>query len=417
MAHPLLEKAAQHIKQARAINDEFDGRDMPAEAAHTMNLHLQKAAEYRNRVQAEAALQDTETWLAEPEYKHDMSGGGGERIPASFGSSSELLETERKAKVGQSFFDYLRKGVDGIQHEVKADLVENTTGEIIVPADYAGIIQKDIKETGVIRSLATVRPTTSNRVELGSITVGAPAWGKLETAQGVVPAPDGLGNPPVNAKDVIRVWNLNALVKLGTDELEDTNENILEIIQSQLGVEFGESEDDAFAAGTGDVGFQPDGIVNGIPAGNIVAATAGQTVTADDLKSLPYEVSAGFRRGGVYLWHSGVEAAATLLKGTDGHYLWQPALYAAEYNTFDGYRCYAVDGLPAMTATVDVGAGTDLSVVFGDIRRGYMVADRRRLTVQRLVELYAEDGKVGFMFTHRVGGGTIRPLALAGLTL
>jgi HK97 family phage major capsid protein len=45
---------------------------------------------------------------------------------------------------------------------------------------------------------------------------------------------------------------------------------------------------------------------------------------------------------------------------------------------------------------------------------GYMIADRKPgPLVLRLEERYAEEGKVGFIFTHRVGGDVIRPKAFA----
>ena len=46
-----------------------------------------------------------------------------------------------------------------------------------------------------------------------------------------------------------------------------------------------------------------------------------------------------------------------------------------------------------------------------------MVADRKMVTVQRLNERYADEGKIGLLFTHRVGGDVIRPKAFAKLLL
>jgi HK97 family phage major capsid protein len=56
-------------------------------------------------------------------------------------------------------------------------------------------------------------------------------------------------------------------------------------------------------------------------------------------------------------------------------------------------------------------------VIFGDIRAVYMVDDRQRITVKRSNELYSEEGKIGFKFLHRVGGGVIRPPAVAAYLL
>lgn len=412
MAHPLLEKAAQHNAKARAINDEFDGKDMPAEAAHQMEQHIKKASEYRSRVTREAVLSDNEEWLAEPDYKHDM-GAGGERVAERFGHGDIMLESERAEKQRKSFFDFIRKGATGVAPEVKADLIEDATGELIVPQDFAGVIVKDISRDGVLRGLATVRPTSRNQVDIGNLTIGTPTWGKLELGDA---AADGMG---VVDRDTIKVHNLNALVKIGIDELDDTDATLEAIIRSELGAKFAEVEDDAFADGAGDGSKQPFGLAGAVPAGNTIAAAVGETLVADDLKKLKYRVAAAFRRNGVYLAHSGAEEQATLLKDANDHYLWQESVRDDEPPTFAGKRWYTLDGLPAPEATLNGGAaaGTDPSILFGDVRTAYRVIDRQRFTVKRLVELYAADGKIGLLFTHRVGGDTVVPNALAALLL
>jgi HK97 family phage major capsid protein len=63
-----------------------------------------------------------------------------------------------------------------------------------------------------------------------------------------------------------------------------------------------------------------------------------------------------------------------------------------------------------MTATT---TAVDPSVMFGDPAIGYLVADRQRITVQRLDERFAELGLVAFIFKLRVGGDVMRPAAFA----
>ena len=84
-----MQKAAEHTAQARAINDEFEGKAMPAEAAHQMEQHLKAASEYRARVNREAALEDVEGWIKEPDYKHDMSNGA--TVAESYGHGTAML--------------------------------------------------------------------------------------------------------------------------------------------------------------------------------------------------------------------------------------------------------------------------------------------------------------------------------------
>lgn len=406
MAHPLLVKAAQHLAAARAINDEFSEKEMPAEASNQMKQHLAKAREYRQRVETSAEMEDMNSWISEPEYKHDM-GSGGERIAAQFGHGEALLDSEKKERSQKAFFDYVRRGLGGMNHEVKAALVEDAQGEVLVPVDFAGTILREVPRDAVIRNLAFVRPTSSNKVDVGVVNINAAGWGKLET--GTV-ATDGLAADPAD-KDTIEVHDLNALVKIGVDELDDADDDLAEIIRQALGMKIAEMEDDAFANGSGTGRPQGIAVATGVTQG--VAAAAGQTVTGDELKKVVYTVPVWARRNGVWLGHTSAEEKIALLKDSEGRYLLQPNSAAGEPPTLVGYRWYTVDGLPSVTTTNDAGAGTDKSVMFGDVRQGYMIADRRRLTVQRLEERFADEGKIGLLFRHRVGGAVIRPKAFA----
>lgn len=405
--HPLLVKAAQHTAQARAINDEFEGKPMPAEAAREMDEHLAKAAEYRARVTREAHLVEEEQFIAEPQYKHDMTMGA--KIAESFGHGPQIAESKRAEHQRKAFLDYIRKGESGLSMEQKADLIENSDGQNLVPQDYAGTILKELPRLATIRNLATVRPTNRNKVDVGALAIGVAGWGKLETTEGDI-TNDGLGTPPAS-KQTITVWDMNSLVLLGRDELEDTDDNLEAIIRDALSLKFAEMEDDAFAAGAGDASFQPWSVTHNVT--QTLAAAVSNTPTPDDLKKVTFLVPEQFRRRGVYLWHSKVEQAVALMKDNNGNYLMQNRPSESEPGRFMGYRWYTVDGLPD-PATAGV---TDKSVVFGDFVNGYLICDRRGITVQRLVERYAETGKVGLLFTKRVGADVIRPKALATYTL
>lgn len=404
MAHPLLEQAMIHTQQARAINDEYDGKSMPAEAARQMEEHLNKASELRRRVDAEARLQETEQWISEPQYKHDM-GVTGEKIAGEFGHGDYKvqLKKDRDERTKKAFFEYLRKGERDMAPELKAALVEDATGQNLVPTDFAGTIIQQLPREGVMRNLAYVRPTNSNVVDIANITATAVGWGKLETGS---TATDPL---PTAAKSTITVWDMNALLLLGRDELADADANLESLFRDLLTRKFSEVEDDAYANGDGTA--KPYGIAAAGRVTQSVTAGANATVTGDNLKQLIFAVPAQYRNArSAFVGHTSAEQGIALLKDTTGNYLMQPSATAGEPGRVFGYPWYTMDGLPSMTAG---GTAVDPAVFFGDFWSGYMIADRQTLTVQRLNERYAETGKVGFLFTMRVGGDVIRPQALA----
>jgi len=93
------------------------------------------------------------------------------------------------------------------------------------------------------------------------------------------------------------------------------------------------------------------------------------------------------------------------LKDNDGQYMWQPSLQAGQPSTLLGYPIVEAVDMP------DVAANS-YPIMFGDFRAAYMIVDRINIEVQRLVELYATQGLVGFLFRKRVDGQVILPEAV-----
>ncbi|SRR6266581_2467329 len=295
----------------------------------------------------------------------------------------------------------------------KAALVEDATGQVIVPHDIAGPIFKTLPRLGIFRgSGPTVRPTTSNLVDLRSMTGATAGWGKIEVNAGLGAGQtaDVVPNTPV---DTVEVHDLLAMSKIGVDELADTDVNLVTLIQGIIGQVMAQVEDDAFAAGNGV--SKPWGLAaRATAAANTItqAVTAGtaSVVTGDNLKSLQYRVPARFRQNGAYFASADAAESIALLKDTTSNYLWQPSVRAGEPDTLFGKGFYTLEGLPSMAATTAI---TEPSVIFGDPTAGYLLADRQQITVQRLDERFAELGQVAFIFKMRVGGDVMRPAAFA----
>lgn len=405
MAHELLVRAAKLIEQARALNDEFpDKTRMPAEAAQKMDRLLAEATKCRQQVEREAQLEDHDKFLHEPDYKGIEPGYG---APVSKGGDSGpiyLTDGEKTAARKAAFFEFLRKGA--VAPERKADLVQDANGDLLVPQDYAGTIVQSLPNVAVMRNLAFVRPTSRDKADVGVVAVNRAGWGKLETGD---TATDGLGGAPT--KESIHVWDLLAEVKIGQDELEDADADLEAVISNALVPIIAQQEDEAFASGTGDDNKQPLGFASDTSITQKVTAAGVGAFVVDELKALQFAVPQKARARGVYVGSTAAEKAVALLKDANDRYYMQYNSADGEPPTIFGYRWYTNDGVPAPAAS---GSGTgNKATFFGDFNLGYMIADRRSLSVQRLNERYADQGKVGFIFKLRVGGGTIRPNALA----
>jgi len=307
-----------------------------------------------------------------------------------------------------SFFEWMRKGRGGLSDIENRSLVEDATGQILVPEDITAEIIRALPELTVMRQLCGVRTTNRDRVKIRSLTEVNMGWGKLETGSAITES------TPVPSSDSIYVEDLTGLVKIGRDELQDADYNLQAYIQDSLANKRAEVEDTAFAIGTGHANLQPDGIAVDTDITNVNLDTA-DTMTVEDLIELFYTVPAKYRKNASFLMNSLTEMAVRNLRaevaaGYYGDFLWQPNVQAGKPNTLLGHPVYNQDDMnyPADATAAKV-------VMFGDFKRAYRIIDRAQISIVRLDELYAEAGLVGFMAYFRVGGGIVQTDAMRAL--
>jgi HK97 family phage major capsid protein len=411
----LVDKSLQCITLARTIQDRYpDMTKIPADHARKMTELLSEAKRLKGLADIAREQDEMESWAVTPDQASSVLSAEkavAEKVDGGivFSEASKRREMELFAKALRTQRGEFSHWVNTLDIAEKAAIVEDATGEVLVPHDIAGPIFKTLPHLGVFRSAGpTIRPTTSNKVDLRSLTGATAGWGQLELTATTVDA-NVVPSTPV---DVIQVHDLTAMSRIGVDELADTDANLIALIQDIVGQKAAEMEDDAFAAGNGV--SKPWGLAaRATSAANQItqAVTGANTApTGDGLKALQYRVSSRYRPNGAYFASNDASEAITLLKDANSNYLWQPSIRAGEPDTLFGKRFYTLEGLPSMGASA---AAVDPSVIYGDPSLGYMVADRQRITVQRLDERYAELGLVAFLFRMRVGGDVMRPAAFA----
>jgi HK97 family phage major capsid protein len=101
--------------------------------------------------------------------------------------------------------------------------------------------------------------------------------------------------------------------------------------------------------------------------------------------------------------HETVMLNLMMLKDANG-YIWKPGLEIGKPDTLLNHPIYTSAYMPAIAGT-SADAGKKV-ILFGDFSY-YWIADRQGRTVQRLNELYAVNGQVGFIGTQRVDGKLI----------
>ena len=416
-----MDKALQCIHLARAINDRYDDpTKIPAAEVQQRKALLVEAARLQEIAETQKSQDDLEKWAADPAADQGVLAGSAAkaRAEAMLNGGADQFAAANKGMAEKMFAKALRTPREHLGNtltlEEKAAIIEDSTGQIIVPHDLAGPIFLTLPRLGVLRRLALTRPTTSNLVDIRLITGATAAWGKIELGTNATQYDAGMA---ASGPTTVTVQNLNALVQIGVDELADSDANLVSLVQELVGAQFAQAEDDAFANGNGT--SKPFGIANRATVGGAIPDSQGVTaassaVSPDLLKSMPFKVTARFANAGVYMASDDATQAIALLKDSTSNYLWQPSNIAGQPGTLFGYPFYRVSGLPSMTATTFF---TEPSVIFGDVNSGYLVADRQQITVQRLDERYADVGLVGFLFRQRVGGDVMRPAAFSKYVL
>ena len=264
-------------------------------------------------------------------------------------------------------------------------------GGYLVPEEFESFIVSGLDEANVIRSIAKVITTNNDRKIPVAVGHSVAAW----TAENAAYTES---NPTFGQKE-IDAFKLTDLIRISVELLQDAAFPLEQYIANEFARAFGAAEEQAFCVGTGS--GQPTGIftANGGTVG--VTAAAANAITADELISLVYALKAPYRRNAKFLVNDATVSAIRKLKDLNGAYLWQPSVQAGQPDKLLGYELYTSPYVPVMAASA-------LTVAFGDFKN-YWIADRAGRTVQRLNELYATNGQIGYVATERVDGKVILP--------
>jgi HK97 family phage major capsid protein len=288
--------------------------------------------------------------------------------------------------------------------ELKA-LVLDEVGQYMVSPTIEAEIERSLAKEVTIRPLASQRTIDKDRIQIRDITEASVAWGRLETGSEIPESDLTPGVPRFKY-----ACDLYGLVKFGEDELEDNDFDLASILADSFSRAIAEKENAGFLVGIGwDAGQQPDGIIlDATLLENAIPTAATSAITVEDMLDLIYACPKQFRKNGSFIVNSATELVLRKLRAggsttTDGPFLWLPAVALGMPNTFLGRPIYADDEMGTLDDTAAVIA------IFGDFQRGYRILDRKGIGIQRLSELYAEAGLVGFKVHARVGGYLIRP--------
>ena len=276
----------------------------------------------------------------------------------------------------------------------------DSEGGYLVPDEYERTLVQGLEEENVLRSLCTVIQTSSGDRKIPLVAShGTASWVDEE---GTIPDSDDVfGQISIGAHKVA------TMIKVSDELLQDSVFNVESYIAAEFARRIGAAEEEAFITGNGT--GKPTGLLHATNGAGTGVTTAGAALTADEIFDLVHSIKSVYRKKAVFLLNDSTLKAIRKLKDGQGQYLWQPGLKEGQPDTLLNYRLVTSPFMP------EIAAGNKV-ILFGDFK-SYWIADRQGRSFQRLNELYAVTGQVGFRATQRVDGRLVLAEAMKCLAV
>lgn len=276
----------------------------------------------------------------------------------------------------------------------------DSEGGFLVPDEYERTLVKSLEDANIMRTLCTIIRTDSGERKIPVVaSTGTGSW--VEEEGDIPESDDTFGQITLSAHKVA------TMIKVSDELLRDSVFDIQSYIAGEFARRIGACEEGAFI--TGDGTHKPTGLLHATNGAGVGVTTAGATFTADEVIDLVYSVRSVYRPNAVFLMNDSAIRALRKLKDGSGQYLWQPGLREGEPDRLLNHRVYTSAYMP------EIAAGNK-PILFGDFK-SYWIADRDGRSFQRLNELYAKTGQVGFLATERVDGRLVLPEAMKCLQI
>ncbi len=377
----LREKRAKVWEEAKAFLDERRGEDdlLSAEDAATyekMETEVVNLGKEIERLERQAAL-DLELSKATSTILKTVPGAGEEKRGRA---SSEYTK---------AFWRHMRNRGD---LEVRNALTIGTDSEggYLVPDEFERTLIEALEEENIMRQLAKVITTSSGDKKIPVVaSKGTAAWVDEE---GIIPEDDdAFGQVSIGA------YKVATMIKVSEELLNDSIFNLESYIAKEFARRIGAKEEEAFLVGDGS--GKPTGIFDDTHGGEIGVTTSTASLKMDEIFVLFYSLKSPYRKRATFITNDATVKEIRKLKDGQGQYLWQPSVKAGEPDTILNRPVKT----SAYAPTIEPGAKV---IAFGDFGY-YWIADRQGRAFQRLSELYAATGQVGFRATQRVDGKLI----------
>ena len=364
----LLDKRAKLLKDMRALLDSAGDKGLSGEKEQQYNRMEEDFEALDKQIKALQKLEEASAQLSKP--------------------TTEPIVTEPSAIAkgdGGAFKAAFESYVRGEDPSKWMNAMTTLTGEdggYVVPEEHQRTIVKKLHQISRTRNISKVIQTASLRnIPLEG---DAPAFAWIDEGGAYGETQSTFGKTQLGA------WKLGGIIKVSEELLKDSMIDLEDYLAGQIALGIDKAEAPAFA--TGDGNKKPTGYATGL-GGVTLASKDG--ITGDELIDIYYSFKEEYRTRATWRLHDSTMKTIRKLKDGNGNYIYAPALVMGERDMILGRPIVTDDYLP------ELGATSVPVVVFGDFGY-YTIADRGNIEIQRLNELYAANGYIGFKVHKRV---------------
>lgn len=311
------------------------------------------------------------------------------RVPvASEQNEEKNMEKELFVKAHNK---YLRYGRAELNAEERKALASNSDpdGGIFVHGELQNRLIEILDDVLQLRALATVVPVNKGSIPFPTFEFNGTISNVAEGATlSELSISDAFG------KQTFTPHKKAVLFKIPEELLEDSDFDIETHLLDKFAIRFAEELEDDIINGTGV--NEALGLLNSNLTANDLTSSATNINTLSVLEA-PTKLKLQYRRNASYIMsRDQVEELNKLLDG-DSKPIFRTSLMAGQPLVLNGYNLVEVERMTAPAAD------GDCSFIFGDMKY-YWIAERKGVSVKRLDERYADEGKVGFIMSMRVDG-------------
>ncbi len=339
------EMSEDELKNFSSLQEEFD------KVVRDIDL-LQAEDALKNEVDERITLQEVKTITAKTDY----------------------INAFNNYIIGKNIADAKNVMTEGVDAD----------GGYLVPIEYQRTVIKKLNDMGATRSVSSVVGTSSTRNIPTEGSAPVFAWVDETGAYGETSSTFGMTQ--------LGAYKLGGIIKVAEELLQDSMINFEAYMAGQIAKGIDKAESPAFAVGDGVK--KPTGYVTSAPVGANSTTAATAAVTADELVDIFYDLKAEYRKNAVWRMTDKTEKAIRKLKDANGNYIYDARLDTAGRATLLG-KPIVIDN-----SMSELGTGNKF-IVIGDFSY-YNIADRGGMSIQRLNELYAGSGMVGFKVHKRL---------------